>query len=67
MDLVKGSMEIQADLVNTLLGGMLEQQDMAKNIAAVNIQMKLVAKQMGQAQEVVAQMTGVGGNLNTYI
>ena len=64
---VKGSLGVQADLVNTLLGGQLKQQELAKDIAVVNIQMSLETQQSAQAQQVVAQMTGVGGGLNTYV
>jgi len=67
MDAVKDSMQIQADLVNTLLSGQLQQQDLMKDLATMNIQMKLGAQQMAQAQEIIAEMTGVGGQLNTYV
>lgn len=64
---LKGSMQIQADLVKTLLGGQLQEQNLALDIAKVNIQMQLEAQQMAQAQTAIAQMTGVGGNLNAYV
>lgn len=62
---VNGANGIQADLAQQLLSGPQQEADMAVKVAKVNMQMQLKAQEMATAQSVVAQMTGVGGNLNT--
>lgn len=61
---LNSSMDTQADLVNTLMGGQMKQVDQAMKMVKVGMQMQLETNKMAQAQEVVAQMTGVGQNLN---
>lgn len=64
---LNASMESQADLVQTLMGGQMEQVDQAMKMVKVGMQMQMETNKMAQAQEVVAQMTGVGQNLNMKV
>lgn len=62
---VKGANDIQADLARKLLSGPMQEADLAVNIAKTEMQMRLKGQEMAETQGVVAQMTGVGGTLNT--
>jgi len=59
--------DIQANLTQTLLGGKLQEADMAMKIAKVGMEMQIKAQEMATQQQVVAMMTGVGGKLNAYV
>lgn len=61
---LQSSLDTQAGLVETLMGGQMQQVDQAMKMVKVGLQMKLETDQMAQAQAVVAEMTGVGQNLN---
>ena len=61
------ALETQAGLVQTLLGGKLQEADMAMKIAKIGAEMQVKAQEAATQQQVVAMMTGVGGNLNTYV
>ena len=62
-----GANGIQADLAQQLLSGPLQEADMALKLTKVEMQMQLKTQEMALAQSVVAQMTGVGGNVNTVV
>jgi hypothetical protein len=54
-------------LTEALLGAPLQMADQAMKVTKVNMQMQLKAQEMAQTQEVVAMMTGVGGNLDITV
>ena len=58
------SSDASAGLTETLLGGSMQMADQAMKTTKVAMQMQLKEQEMAQTQEVVAMMTGVGGNLN---
>lgn len=64
---LQNSLEAQASLTQTLLGGQLQQVDQAMQTAKVGMQMGVKAQEMATAQAVVAQMTGVGQQLNITV
>lgn len=57
---------IPGDLVNTLMGGQMQQVDQAMKAVKVGMEMQTKVQQQAQAMEVVSMMTGVGGKVNTF-
>ena len=55
------------DLTQTMLGGQMAMVDHAMQATKVNMQMQLKVQEMATAQETVAMMTGVGGELNIQV
>lgn len=64
---VQSANQIQADLAQQLLNGPQQEADMAVKVAKTAMAMQLKAQEMATAQGVVAEMTGVGGNLNMVV
>ncbi|MDL2207158.1 hypothetical protein LJC09_04025 [Desulfovibrio sp. OttesenSCG-928-F20] len=64
---LQSSLETQANLAQTLLSGPLQMADQAMKNANVNMQMQMKTQEMANAQAVVAQMTGVGGQINLKV
>ena len=62
---VNGANGIQADLAETLLNGPMQMAEQEMKVAKVAMQTQLKEQEMAQVQNVVAQMTGVGGMVNT--
>lgn len=64
---LQGSLETHADLAQALLGGQTQMADQAMKTAKVAMQMQLKEQEMATTQAVVAQMTGVGGQVNLNV
>lgn len=58
---------MQADMMQNMLNAPLKEADLGMKIAKVNMQVQLQTQEMAQNQAVVAQMTGVGGQLNAVV
>ena len=56
---------IPGDLVKTLLGGQMAQQEQALQAAAVQMEAQTKLQEQAMAMGVVSMMTGVGTRVNT--